>query len=123
MRAAAVTALIAIAALLMPASPARADRIDGNWCYKDRHMSINGPTIVTPGGTRMKGLYDRHGFQYTVPDGEPDAGAMVNMIQFNEQTIQVMTVEGGTRRVEIWNRCDLTTWENDLGAPPVPAGG
>lgn len=109
MRAATAIAFIAIAAILLPASTARADRIDGNWCYNGRHMSIDGPTIVTPGGTRTTGLYDRHGFQYTVPGGEPDAGASVNMIQFNEQTIQVMTVEDGNSRVEIWNRCDLTT--------------
>ena len=109
MRAKTVTALIAITAILLPASTARADRIDGNWCYKDRHMSIEGPSIITPGGTKTTGLYDRHGFQYTVPGGEPDAGARVNMVQFNEQTIQVMTVEGKNSRVEIWNRCDLTT--------------
>lgn len=104
-----IAASIAIMTIVLSSSPARADRIDGNWCYGDRHMSIDGPSIVTPGGTRMKGLYDRHGFQYTVPDGEADAGAQVNMVQFNEQTIQVMTVKDGTSRVEIWNRCDLTT--------------
>ena len=109
MRAAVATAFIASAAILVFATPARADRIDGNWCYQDRHMSIDGPKIITPGGTKMKGLYDRHGFQYTVPSGEPDAGAQVNMVQFNEQTIQVMTVKDGASRVEIWNRCDLTT--------------
>ena len=109
MRAVTVTVLIATAGLLMFAAPARADRIDGNWCYQDRHMSIDGPTIITPGGTRMKGQYDRHGFQYTVPDGEQDAGAMVNMVQFNEQTIQVVTAKKQDIRTEIWNRCDLTT--------------
>lgn len=109
MRAATVIAFIAIMAVLLPASTARADRIDGNWCYKDRHMSIDGPTIVTPGGTRMKGFYDRHGFRYTVPAGEPDAGARVDMVQFNEQTVQVTTSGGESSRTEIWNRCDLTT--------------
>ena len=111
MRAATATILIAIAAalVLMPASPARADRIDGNWCYKSRHMSIDGPAIVTPGGTQMIGLYDRHGFRYTVPGGEPDAGAEVDMVQLNDQTIQVTTTGGDGSRTEIWNRCDLTT--------------
>lgn len=100
----------ATAMLLLPASPALADRIDGNWCYKARSMSIDGPNIVTPGGTRMTGLYDRHGFEYTVPVGEPDAGAAVEMTQFDEYTIQVTTTPpGGAARTEIWKRCDLTT--------------
>ena len=111
MRAGTAATLFAIAAMLvlLPAPPARADRIDGNWCYNDRHMSIDGPTIVTPGGTKMTGLYDRHGFRYTIPDGEPDAGAQVDMIQFDDLTIQVVTSGGDGSRTEIWNRCDLTT--------------
>ena len=110
MRARTMTTLIAvaIATAVLPAAPARADRIDGNWCYKSRHMTIDGPVIVTPGGTKMKGLYDRHGFQYTVPAGEADAGAQVDMIQHDDNTIQV-TTGGGQSRSEIWNRCDLTT--------------
>ena len=110
MRAGTATAFIAIAALiLLPASPALADRIDGNWCYKNRHMSIDGPTIITPGGTKMTGLYDRHGFQYTVPGGEPDGGAQVDMAQLNDLAVQVTTSGSGRSRTEIWNRCDLTT--------------
>jgi hypothetical protein len=100
----------ALAALLLTAAPALADKIDGNWCYKARSMSIDGPNIVTPGGTRMAGLYHRHGFKYTVPAGEADAGAVVEMIQFDDYTIQVMTAPpGGAARTEIWKRCDLTT--------------
>lgn len=100
----------AFAVFLVPSAPALADRIDGNWCYKTRTMSIDGPNIVTPGGTRMTGLYDRHGFEYTVPAGEADAGAAVEMTQFDEYTIQVTTTPpGGAARTEIWKRCDLTT--------------
>lgn len=109
MRARTVTLLVLTAAMLLPVSPARADRIDGNWCFKSRHMTIDGPNIVTPGGTKMQGLYDRHGFEYTVPAGEADAGAEVEMIQFDDETIQVTTSGGGQSRTEIWNRCDLTT--------------
>ncbi len=108
MRTAVVTAAIIAELILLMPSPARADRIDGNWCYRDRYMSIDGPVIITPGGTKMTGLYDRHGFRYTVPGGEPDAGARVDMIQFDDLTIQVTTTGGGTSRTEIWNRCDLT---------------
>jgi hypothetical protein len=106
-----LVAVLAMGVLLLSA-PALADRIDGNWCYKTRTMSIDGPNIVTPGGTRMTGLYDRHGFRYVVPAGEADAGSQVDMVQFDEYTIQVTTIPGGTAgaaRTEIWKRCDLTT--------------
>lgn len=97
-------------ALLLPATPAWADRIDGNWCHADgRTMSINGPSIVTPGGTAMTGEYDRHGFDYTIPEGESDAGAAVGMTQFDDNTNQVTTTIGSRAKTEIWNRCDLTT--------------
>ncbi|MBE9554886.1 MAG: hypothetical protein IMF05_15590 [Proteobacteria bacterium] len=101
-----------MASLLLPASPALADRIDGNWCYTDgRHISIDGPAIVTPGGTAMTGDYDRHGFTYVAPAGEADAGAQIDMIQFDDYTIQVTTTPpgGGEARTETWKRCDLTT--------------
>lgn len=105
--------IAAIFAFLLPAAPALADKIDGNWCFTDgRHMSIDGPNIVTPGGTRMTGEYDRHGFRYVVPPGEADAGAQVDMVQFDEYTIQVTTTPGttaGAARTEIWKRCDFTT--------------
>ena len=101
-----------MAALLLTAGPALADKIDGNWCFTDsRHMSIDGPAIVTPGGTAITGEYDRHGFRYVVPTGEADAGAEVDMIQHDDYTIQVTTspASGGGARTEIWKRCDLTT--------------
>jgi len=47
---------------------ALADAIDGDWCHGDgRRLSINGPDITTPGGTHLKGDYDRHHFSYVVP--------------------------------------------------------
>ncbi len=98
---------ITLAAALLPATPALADRIDGNWCYKTRAMTINGPNIVTPGGRKMTGDYDRHGFRYIVPPGESDAGAAVDMVQYDDNTIQVAT-GGVTPHTEIWNRCKLT---------------
>lgn len=105
----ALSAMLA-AAVLLSSSPARADRIDGNWCHRDgRHMSIEGPTIVTPGGRKITGLYDRHGFEYVVPEGEPGAGAEVVMRQLNETTIEAMTIAGGAPTPwEVWTRCDLS---------------
>lgn len=84
--------------LLLPAAPALADRIDGNWCFTaGRHLSIDGLAIVTPGGTSMKGDYDRHGFRYVAPAGEADVGAQVDMMQFDDDTIQVVTTPPGGR--------------------------
>lgn len=112
MRSGILLSTLAFVAALLAASPARADRIDGNWCLGVRHMSIDGPKIVTPGGTKMTGDYDRHGFRYTAPAGEADAGAQVDMVQYDDYTIQVVTTPGttaGQPRSEIWKRCDLTT--------------
>lgn len=102
-------AILAAGAILW-SPPARADRIDGNWCHRDgRHMSIDGPKIITPGGTKMTGLYDRHGFQYVVPAGEAGAGAEVVMRQLNDNEIEVTTITGGAPSPwETWNRCDLS---------------
>jgi hypothetical protein len=86
--------------------PALADVIDGNWCSDDgRHLSITGPTIVTPGGTRMEGAYTRHSFVYTAPANELGAGQEVQMRLLNETTVQIHSGppdEGPTR---IWHRC------------------
>ena len=99
-------AILAVLALVATfPSPARADRIDGNWCRKLKHLSIDGANIVTPGGTRMIGDYDRHGFQYVVPDGEPDAGATVTMAQVHEELMQLSsTAKPG--ETEDWIRCN-----------------
>lgn len=104
-------AVAVMAFLLLPVAPALADRIDGNWCFAaGRHLSIDGPAIVTPGGKSMTGDYDRHGFRYVAPAGEADAGARIDMMQFDDDTIQVViTPPDGPARTEIWNRCDLTT--------------
>ncbi len=95
--------ILVAAAVAMQAGPARADAIDGNWCSPDgKHISIDGPRIVTPGGTKMKGDYDRHGFRYVVPSREKPAGARVEMRQINEDTVHVTIGKGPTK---IWRRC------------------
>ncbi len=59
-----------IVCLVLNSDDAQADQIDGHWCYKDgRSLSIRGPQIITPGGSKMRGDYDRHGFAYVVPKG------------------------------------------------------
>ena len=90
-------------ALLAPTS-AKADRIDGNWCRGLAHLAIDGPTIITPGGTRMSGDYDRHGFRYVVPTGEPGAGATISMVQLSEQLMQLSS-SAKPGDVQDWTRC------------------
>ena len=82
----------AIAAFALPAGVAWADQIDDDWCFSNgRHMAINGPEIVSPAGTQLIGVYERHSFCYVVPKEEPNAGSTVHMFQLNDETINVMT--------------------------------
>ena len=84
--------------------PAKADRIDGNWCRGLKYLSIDGPNIVTPVGAKMTGDYDRHGFQYVVPNGEPDAGATITMVQMHEELMQLSS-SANPGQAEDWTMC------------------
>jgi len=103
-------ALVAIAGtLLIAPGSARADAIDGSWCHAGgKRLSIEGPRIVTPGGTRMTGDYDRHGFAYVVPPGEPGNGKRMVLVLEDEDTMHMG--EGIGDRIapghaETWHRC------------------
>ena len=90
------------------AGPALADAIDGEWCSDDgRHLSIQGLTIVTPGGKRMEGAYTRHSFEYTVPSPEPDAGRQTTMRLLGETRMQVR-VGAPESAPMVWRRCPGT---------------
>jgi hypothetical protein len=99
-------ALIGLAALT---APGLADSIDGNWCNEKtgKTMQIQGPSIVTPGGSRIEGRYSRHSFAYTVPERETPAGAAVTMGLISENAVQVQAGDG--RQAEIWRRCEQTS--------------
>jgi len=104
--------LAAMGAALTASGGARADAIDGNWCSADhRHFAIAGPRITTPGGAQIIGRYDRHGFLYSVPEGEPHAGAQVVMDLMNEQTVHLHMrgAEFGDKpsELEVWKRCEV----------------
>jgi len=98
--------LLLLGAVLWPAQ-AHADAIDGDWCNaKGQKLSIDGPKLTTPYGTRMEGIYDRHGFEYVVPAGEPRAGDKVVMSIFSDDDMELVR---GSRQVERWRRCRLPT--------------
>ena len=93
-----------LAGALLAPTAAKADRIDGNWCHGVKHLFIDGPNIKTPGGTRMTGDYDRHGFRYVVPKSEPGGGATISMVQLSEELMQVSS-SAKPGDVEDWIRC------------------
>jgi hypothetical protein len=98
---------LALLALGLSVAAARADVIDGDWCYStSRHLTIKGPSIVTPGGHQLTGDYTRHSFSYVVPANEQDAGQTVAMQLVNEETVNLRMVAGGTPGpIQVWRRC------------------
>jgi hypothetical protein len=99
---------VAALMLLTPTGGAWADAIDGNWCFADgRRLSIQGPELMTPGGKRMKGEYDRHAFAYVIPAGETDAGAKAFMVLIDDDTmlLKLGAQPLSTGEGETWKRC------------------
>ncbi len=104
MRTIKATAAVAIAvfAFILPPGSGQADAIDGNWCREGRHLAVDGPNLTTPGGNRIKGSYDRHGFEYVVPAGEAGAGQPVSMTLQDDDH---MTLQQGESGPQLWKRC------------------
>jgi hypothetical protein len=94
--------IVAGAVLLVVA--ARADAIDGSWCYKGRHLAIEGPKILIPSGKQITGDYDRHGFIYTVPPGDKGAGMSIFMGILDDETME-LRVGSEQAKPEMWRRC------------------
>ena len=107
--AAACLALLLLGAL---APAARADQIDGEWCNAGRNFKIEGPNIRTYGGTNMTGDYNRHGFRYTVPANEPEAGSEIIMTLRGEELLDLFKQPKGAKEngaPESWRRCRVTS--------------
>lgn len=102
------TAMALAAALAgLGGAPARADAIDGDWCHADgRRLTIAGPDLTTPGGRRIKGDYDRHGFAYTAPAGERDGGSRIAMVLLGEHAMRMTSASDPD---QIWRRCGKPT--------------
>jgi hypothetical protein len=100
-------AFVMLAAILLD-QPVQADAIDGNWCFKGRFLSIDGPKMLTPGGKTINGEYDRHGFIYKAPSGEKEAGAMVFIASIDDETME-FRVGSDKEKPQIWHRCAAPT--------------
>lgn len=95
--------------IMLLASTASADAIDGDWCHAGRHLLIDGSKIVTPGGSTIVGEYDRHAFRYIVPKPESGAGENVFMVMRSEEIMSFwQTPEenpASDSKPETWRRC------------------
>lgn len=94
------------AVAMLVATPAFADRIDGEWCHASQSLQIEGPKIRTPGGNQISGDYSRHGFRYVVPASEPEAGTEIVMHLVSEEQ---MTLSRKDKPDETWRRCKVTS--------------
>ena len=107
------TAMAGGTILALWSGTAFADAIDGEWCRSGRSFKIDGPEIVTYGGTRMAGDYNRHGFRYTVPANEPEVGAVIVMVLRGEEMLhlfkQPKDAAGHDDAPETWTRCRVTS--------------
>lgn len=100
-------ALPLVFAFVMLAVPAWADSLDGDWCNPiDGKLTIDGPTIHTPGGQIVAGNYGRHRFTYTAPAGDWQAGQEIVIQQYNEQLMK-LSVGGQTARE--WRPCQVVS--------------
>ncbi len=99
---------LSAAALFALATPALADRIDGEWCFASQSLQIEGPTIRTPAGSQIKGDYSRHGFAYVVPSNEPEAGTEISM-QLHSEELMTLSRKKADKPDETWRRCKVTS--------------
>jgi len=89
------------------AMPAMADQIDGDWCGVDgKRLSISGPQIIIPSGKQITGDYTRHGFVYTGPDGDPEMGEKIRMIQQSDE-LMLLYRSTAPDDAEQWRRCQV----------------
>ena len=104
---------LAAIALAISSGIAHADQIDGTWCSPTgESITIEGPQAVIPSGNMIDGNYDRHHFDYVIPEGDVDAGAKVMADQIDDNTIRVAhsdRVQENTGASEIWIRCNVTS--------------
>ena len=69
-------------------------------------MSVDGPNVVTPGGTKITVEYDRHHMKYIGPNGEKEAGQKIDMTVLDNEDAE-RRVDNGPLRP--WYRCARPT--------------
>ena len=96
--------LIVVGTALLVVTAARADAIDGSWCYKGSHLAIDGPEILISSGNQVTCDYDRHGFIYTISPGDKKAGISIFMGILD---MEMMELRVGSEQAnpEMWRRC------------------
>lgn len=101
---------VLIAGILFPAA-ALADRIDGDWCSPDgKRLHIDGPAITIPSGADIIGDYGRHSFRYEGPEGDPEAGQVIEMRQLSDEAMLLVRVVGGVSSEPVrWSRCQAVS--------------
>jgi hypothetical protein len=99
-------AVLMLGASLAVTTTARADAIDGDWCFGVSNLFVKGPDVRTPGGNQIQANYDRHGIRYVVPANEAGAGGEVVMRLLNEENATLVRKSGATESApETWKRC------------------
>lgn len=86
--------------------------VDGSWCAADgRRISVDGLSVVTPGGQRATGRYSLRAFTFELPAGEWLAGAEVWMERKGADAVRVSTLSKGHEGPpphDLWRRCRIT---------------
>ena len=101
---------LSILCLIMFATPALADAIDGDWCSASKHLTIKGPDITLPSGAAIQGEYRRHEFFYQVPAGDADAGSLIYLQLQGEDFMGFYHLKDGKPvDGESWMRCAPST--------------
>ncbi len=103
----------AVVALCLSSGAALADRIDGDWCSPaNATMTIDGSQVVVPSGKAITGQYNRHHFDYVVPEGDDAAGAHVHADLIDEEEM-IVTVTPPSATAPgapvLWKRCKVTS--------------
>jgi hypothetical protein len=97
-------------ALLLSVAPVHADAIDGDWCNaKQQHLTIIGPQITLPTGKSLTGEYERHKFNYKIPDGEAGHDKRMYLQLYDESSMgSFLSLDGSlTNEGDFWTRCPV----------------
>lgn len=98
--------VLAVCLALAPGLAA-ADEISGEWCGPDgQSLTIRGARVLAPSGIETDGLYSRHRYEFTMPEGGRDAGQAVVVQQLSEEEV---LVSFGAAAPVSWTRCRAVT--------------